>query len=170
MNSTAFVFLSLLPPKWQCYNSPEAHSWGERSSKRKKKKKKKEEAEVSRREQGHEISHHCISEYVAITVLSFDCLVDSYSHSGAQLTLRPLESKSPPSTVPLGLNCCPLPVHPPGSRMHPSWGTLRGTWVWCLLTVFILLVYWVGQKVHLGFSITSYRKTQANSLAHPIFV
>lgn len=36
-----------------------------------KKKKKKEEAEVSTREQRRAISHHCISEYADITVLSF---------------------------------------------------------------------------------------------------
>ena len=29
--------------------------------------------------------------------------------------------------------------------------------------------YWVGQKVHSGFSITSYGKTQINFLANPIF-
>ena len=28
--------------------------------------------------------------------------------------------------------------------------------------------YWVDQKFHLGFSITSYRKTQTNILANPI--
>ena len=30
-------------------------------------------------------------------------------------------------------------------------------------------VLWVGQKVRSGFSITSYRKTQTNILANPIF-
>ena len=32
------------------------------------------------------------------------------------------------------------------------------------------LNYWVGQKVHLGFSITSYRKNWRNVLANPIHI
>ena len=28
--------------------------------------------------------------------------------------------------------------------------------------------YWVGQKVHLGFSVTSYGKTRTNFLANPV--
>ena len=31
-------------------------------------------------------------------------------------------------------------------------------------------LYWLGQKVHLGFSIPCYRKTQTNFLANSIFV
>ena len=34
----------------------------------------------------------------------------------------------------------------------------------------IYYYYWVGQKVHLGFSVTAYRKTQKNFLFNPIYV
>ena len=30
--------------------------------------------------------------------------------------------------------------------------------------------YWVGSKVHLGFSVRLYRKTQMNSVANPILI
>ena len=32
----------------------------------------------------------------------------------------------------------------------------------------MILLYWVGQKVHLGFSVRCYVKTQVNVLANPI--
>ena len=35
-------------------------------------------------------------------------------------------------------------------------------------SVLIVLIYWVGQEVHSGFSVRCYGKTQMNFLANPI--
>ena len=38
------------------------------------------------------------------------------------------------------------------------------------LAICVLWIYWVGQKVHLHFSVTSYGKTQKTFLANPVHV
>ena len=48
-------------------------------------------------------------------------------------------------------------VNPDNSNWSPNLAFMR------------TIYYWVGQKVHLGFLVTFYGKTQTNFLANPIF-
>ena len=70
MDTTVFTLLAFLPPKWLLKFTS---SWFfRREQQKEKREEKKEKAEISKREQGRAISHHCSSVCVPITFLSLD--------------------------------------------------------------------------------------------------
>ena len=58
-------------------------------------------------------------------------------------------------------------------RMHKKIHTHKIQYIICLTNTIKSLPlrkYWIGQKLRLGFSITSYTKTQMNILANPRYM
>ena len=138
MDTTVFTLLAFLPPKWLLKFTS---SWFfRREQQKEKREEKKEKAEISKREQGRAISHHCSSACVPITFLSLDGWTPLFPSQGTAHSSPSRTQTLPPPPCHLGWNAV-HPVHPPGSRIHLCRGISQDTRVQCLLTTFILLIY-----------------------------
>lgn len=138
MNNIAFIFLSLLLHKWQYQNLSEDHSQKKGSSKR------KNTGERSNAERSKDIPF--------LTPVSLS--IRLWPSSPISLWRTPIPIPEPSSLITAsmkpeahqppyhsGWTAVYLPVHLPGSRVHPYRGTSQSTCRHCLLMTCIPLIY-----------------------------